>query len=78
MVLLYLVILEILINSLIQFHQDAFDWVWNELVPELQQERYLSRGITVQFLRDVYLATDAQWLAAELLFDFDGKLDYRN
>ena len=53
--------------------QAAFDWIWNDLLPELQKERFQLRNITIQFLDDVFEAEEPSWLDAEFLFDFNGK-----
>ena len=52
----------------------AFEWVWAEHMSELRKSRFLSRNITIDFLDDVFAVTGPEWLAAPLLFRFDGEL----
>ena len=53
-------------------NEEAFAWAWTELASDVAKERFLRRNVTWQFLDDVILGSEEEWLDAELAFDFDG------
>ena len=57
----------------VHHHQEAFDWVWNSLLPEQQKQRFMTRNISVDFLDDVFAVTGPDWLESNLVFDFNGE-----
>ena len=62
----------------VHHHQEAFDWVWNSLLPEQQKQRFMTRNISVDFLDDVFAVTGPDWLESNLVFDFNGEKECEN
>ena len=54
-------------------NEEAFAWALIELASVVAKERFLRRNVTWQFLDDVILGSEEEWLDAELAFDIDGE-----
>lgn len=52
--------------------QAAWQWIFDDVIPQRQKQRYQQQNITVTFLDDVNATTGPDWLYDDFLFDFNG------
>ena len=63
----------------LRLFKKCFEWVWTELAPDQQKKRYNSRSnITMEFLDDLLISSEDEWLTSDFVFDFNGRYWRRN